>query len=287
MVTLDLKNAFTEVSHTLFRSGAYSVRMPPFIYVSGKIGPVYVDCSRLQSNPDDWELVNQYQAAQIRAVEASTKLEKAVITGGETRDLPFSIPVAKKLGRPHLIIRKEQKGHGLGGNFAGGEIKEGDYAIHVADLLTQGTSAKKWVYAIRNSGGQIELYFVVFDRLQGGTQKLRDMRVYALSLSQMNDKFSNIGIDEKFVSKENYAEVPPYLHDPDTWSINYLRNHPEFIKDNIAVAPDGKIDSRKKGLAVFNDIAHPQLREELGPLVRQWLEELGVTQPVPEIGYMI
>lgn len=281
-------SAFTDVSKALFRNGAYTVNTErPPIYVSGKIGPIYVDCSMLQQDPDDLRMVTGYMADLIKAVESPPLLDRAKVTGGETRDLPFSIPTADRLRRPHLIIRKEQKGYGMGGSYAGGTIKQGDYVIHVADLLTAGTSAKNWIDAIKGSGGEIELYLVVFDRMQGGTEDLRRMGTTSLSLVQMDDRFFNVGVDKGFVTPESHASVQAYLQNPDKWAVEYLRTHPEFVRGNIAVNPDGKVNAGKKGLAMFGDKAYPQLREEFTPQVKQWLEELGCTQPVPEFGYRV
>jgi orotate phosphoribosyltransferase len=268
----------------IFETKAYSVNTEnPFIYTSRKIGPDYVDMSMVQNAPKIWDEINSCLAGAVVSLRDEKGLRIDNITGGEVRDLVFSIPVANRLGVPHVIIRKEEKTHGAGGRFAG-RIDAGDYVIHIADLMTVGSSADTWVSAIREANARIDYYFAVFDRLQGGGEFLGGLKppVKLLSLAHRDKEFYDIG--EEFGFIENRKELSAFNSNPDEWSRSFLRNNPEFIIKHTKIA-DGHIDPKKKeGLEVLTR-GYPELVSGLGPAVAELLRERGVVDEVPEIGY--
>ena len=91
-------------------------------------------------------------------------------SGGERRDWFFSLPVAIRMGLPHLYIYKD------GGTFLadGGATTAiddltGKRTAHVADLVTEASSyARAWIPAIRDRGGDMLMAANVIDRAQGG-----------------------------------------------------------------------------------------------------------------------
>lgn len=277
-------NISAEVTRMIFATKAYNVNTEnPFIYTSRKIGPDYVDMSMVQNAPKMWDRISDCLAKAVASLRDEKKLRIDKITGGEVRDLIFSIPVANKLGIPHAIIRKEEKTHGVGGRFAG-QINAGDYVVHVADLMTVGSSADVWVSAIREEKASIDYYFVAFDRLQGGGELLRQLKppVKLISLTQRDKEFYDTGEEHGFI--KNREELNRFNSNPDEWSKNFLRNNPDFIVKHTKIE-DGHIDQKKKeGLEVLTK-GYPELMPELGPTVAKILKERKVLDAVPEIDY--
>ncbi len=243
------RKLFERNAKRIWDVGAYSESFdPPRIYVSGKIGPPYVNCAEFQNFPQEWEgAVNDF-AAKIKNNFKSWYIKKVKrIAGGEVRDLVFSIPVANKLGKKHTIIRKEETTHGLGGNLVT-EIFPNEEVFLISDLLTTGKSTKQWIAAIKNAGGSVKHYFNFFDRLQGGEKAVEDFvgseygyHVSGSSVVRMNEDFFKIGIDSGFTTKKKYENLQKYLEDPDKWAAEYLIRHPEFLVNNIKGGETEKI----------------------------------------------
>jgi orotate phosphoribosyltransferase len=273
-----------EVTRMIFATKAYSVNTEnPFIYTSRKIGPDYVDMGMVQNSPKMWDAIIERLAEAVASLRDEKKLKIDRITGGEVRDLVFSIPVANKLRIPHAIIRKEEKTHGAGGRFAG-QVNAGEYVVHIADLMTVGSSADIWVSAIREEKATVEYYFVAFDRLQGGGELLEKLKppVKLISLTQRNKEFYDTGEEHGFI--KNRAELNKFNSNPEDWSKNFLRNNPDYIIKHTKIA-DGSIDQKKKeGLEVLTR-GYPELIPELGPYVAKILKGKKVLDAVPEIGY--
>jgi orotate phosphoribosyltransferase len=241
----------------------------PFILASRKICPVYIDVRRLTTTPDGW------RATIDDLVEVVSGLGNVdAISGGELADLLFSIPVAFKLELPHLAIRKQAKGYGTGGRLVG-EVKPGDRFAHVSDLVTSGKSALHWVNAVREAGGVVNDYVVVFDRNQGGREALKKEEVRVHALLELDDEFLSFASDRRSLTGTQMRAVREYLADPDAWSIGFLRRNPEFLTGKIT-AIAGRI-SRSDGLEVLTQ-GYPELMSEIGMAVRRRLHEIGLDE---------
>lgn len=215
-------------------------------------------------------------------VEAKTLgREFQVISGGEVADLLFSIPVSMRLGKPHVVIRKSAKTHGLGGRIAG-VLEKGQTVAHVSDLITSGTSAMDWVGVIRGAGCIVRDYFVVVDRRQGGTEALGAAGVKVHSLVPLDSRFIQPAMDEGLLDKESAKEVESYLKDPEKWAESLLRSRPEVLERHLAAA-DGKL-VRSEGVEILT-VGYPALLGPLGGFLRGRLKSLGVRERIDSLGY--
>ena len=243
----------------------------PFILASRKIGPVYLDVRQLTATPSGWSATIDELVALIAKVG-----DFEVVSGGELADLFFSIPVALRLGKPHLAIRKVAKGYGAGGTGRlVGRIEKGQRVVHVSDLITSGTSALDWVDTVRGSGGLIENYVAVFDRGQGGREALREKGVQLHSLLELDSEFLKFAAARGFLREKGLESIRSYLHDSDGWARGYLRRRPEFLTGRIE-AENGRL-SRPEGLEVLTR-GYPELIPELGDVVRRKLRELDLDE---------
>lgn len=238
----------------------------PFVLASRKIAPVYVDVRQLTGAPQGW----------ARTVEALAELVKglgsgASISGGELADLFFSVPVALRLGRKHVAIRKAPKGYGAGGRLVG-SVARGEEFVHVSDLVTAGTSALQWVAAIRDAGGKVEHYVTVFDRNQGGREGLAKEGVKVHSLVAMDEEFLRFAAEAGAIDDQKVAAIRRYLADPDGWGKEFLVAHPEFLADRI-MGVSGRL-TRTEGLEVLTQ-GYPELKAQLAGGVAKKLREIG------------
>ncbi len=273
---------FERNARRIWNVGAFdSNHKDPWILRSRKISPVYVNCGEFQNYPVEWEgVIADVSEYLSKFMEANT-IDR--ISGGELRDLLFSIPVALRLGLPHVTIRKEAKGYGLKDRIVG-KVKQGERVLPVADLRTTGESEISWIEVIRAAGGVVDFSFSYFDRLQGG-EALQKEGVKSISLVQMTDAFFRIGRQEERLSISGYNELGSYLSDKEKWAVNFLRGNPDYIKQHLTESVlDGKLKNRAPIIRVLTKV-YPMLKEEFTSQVCDWLAELGVNHPVPEIGY--
>ena len=99
------------IAEMLLQTEAIQIyRERPFVFVSGRISPVYIDCRRLLSFP----VVRDEVVSQL-ARKAETEIGLAlidVVAGGETAGIPYAAFVAHVLKKPMIYIRKQPKGYG-------------------------------------------------------------------------------------------------------------------------------------------------------------------------------
>ncbi len=252
---------FKNTSIGLYSTGAFRVMNEhhehPFLFKNKTVHPFYIDCARLQNSTFYWRYVTNNLTHLVEQNNSITR-----ISGGESRDLPFSIPVALNVGLPHVLLRKETKTYGINASIAG-TINPEDNVGHVADLLQAGTSARKWVSCVESFGAKVLSYFVVFDRLQGGRENLERLGIGVYSLAEMNDGFFRIGINEGPVSNDLYAQIGDYLLGPRDWGLEYLQSHPEeiahFLKsDGPGILSRGYSEHMKQ----LFELARPHLNKE-------------------------
>jgi orotate phosphoribosyltransferase len=246
----------------------------PFILASRKIGPVYLDVRQLTATPSGWTSAVEALAQVVRTIGSCD-----LIAGGELADLFFSIPVALRLGKPHLAIRKAPKTYGAGGGRLVGRIERGQTVVHVSDLITSGTSALDWVEVLRGAGGVVEGYVVVFDRGQGGREALVQKGVVLHSLLTLDEEFLSYASEKNNLSRSQLDSIERYLKDPEGWARDFLRRRPSFLTERVA-AEGGKL-TRSEGLEVLTK-GYPDLIPELGDMVRKRLREIGASDALQD-----
>ena len=136
----------------LFDLGGLRVTDTFFPYTSGQIGPYIIRSEVIKEDDDKYDTAISDMLEVIRRDIGLGSFD--VISGGESRDWIFSIPVADKLGLPHASLYKSRF-------ILGYDINE-KRVLHVADLNNTGSSARDlWVPTIRENGGTInDIFFL-------------------------------------------------------------------------------------------------------------------------------
>ena len=188
----------------------------PFILTSGKASPVYTDCRRIISFPRARATLMDFAVATILQEIGYEKLD--VVTGGETAGIPFAAWLSERLLLPMQYVRKKPKGFGRNAQIEG-LVSEGQRAILVEDLATDGGSKVGFVKTMREAGLVVEHCFVIFfyDIFPEGRAALDDLGVTLHALTTWRDVLAVAKAAGTFAPTV-LAEVESFLDRPAAWS---------------------------------------------------------------------
>lgn len=201
----------------------------PYVYTSGLVSPVYIDCRKLISYPRIRRAITDF-AASILLRDVGFEQFDAV-AGGETAGIPYAAWMAEKLDLPMQYVRKKSKGFGRDAMIEG-DISAGQRVLLVEDLTTDGGSKIKFCEALRRAGAVVTDTIVVFyydifpgarERLQAHGLRLHSLATWwdVLELCKENSYFDNATL----------AEVEAFLSAPVAWS--HARGGPEVIEMDL------------------------------------------------------
>ena len=191
----------------------------PFVFVSGRISPVYIDCRKLLSFPTEREYI---VTALAKMVETDIGVDKIdVVAGGETAGIPYASFVAHLVKKPMIYIRKQPKGYG-GTKQIEGILCPGKRVLLVEDLITDGLSKLRFNIGIRGAGAKMTHCLCVFDyasdRLNQheGKENLAKNDIALHVLSNWDDVLDT-GLGKSYFSEESSNQIVDFLNDPENW----------------------------------------------------------------------
>ena len=191
----------------------------PFVLTSGRTSPVYIDCRRLIGFPRARAKLMDMGAALIEEAIGFESID--VVAGGETAGIPFAAWIADRLMLPMAYVRKKPKGFGRNARIEG-MVREGNRALLVEDLATDGGSKINFINAIRAGGGTISDIFVVFfyGAFPGADEAMAKAGTKLHYLATWTDV---IAAAEKggYFSAQDIQGVRDFLKDPIGWSAKH------------------------------------------------------------------
>ena len=259
----------------------------PFWYTSGKIGPYFINTHFIYGNEDDAKsllsfideqlsdkmalpknvfekVLNQYQTNEIYKNVIDTMIDSIksnidideidYVSGGERRDWFFSNIVSHLLNKPHISIYKDLSAFVSDSNFETTNKLNNinnKKVLHVADLVTVASSyIRAWIPAIENLGGKMCWSCVVVDRMQGGTEKIKEKGILPLSLVQVDKTLFEKAVQMGVIATSQQEMLNNFFDNPDETMKNFLINHPEFLENSLN--SDEKTAKRAKLLIYGN-----------------------------------
>ena len=242
----------------------------PFWYTSGKIGPYFINTHFIYGNEDDAKsllsfideqlsdkmalpknvfekVLNQYQTNEIYKNVIDTMIDSIksnidideidYVSGGERRDWFFSNIVSHLLNKPHISIYKDLSAFVSDSNFETTNKLNNinnKKVLHVADLVTVASSyIRAWIPAIENLGGKMCCSCVVVDRMQGGTEKIKEHGILPLSLVQVDKTLFEKAVQMGVIATSQQEMLNNFFDNPDETMKNFLINHPEFLENSL------------------------------------------------------
>ncbi len=188
----------------------------PFTHSSGKKAPTYVDCRKLISYPRIRSVVMDFLTVTILREAGFETFD--TIAGGETAGIPFAALVAERMALPMTYVRKKPKGYGKNARIEG-VMTEGQRALLVEDLTTDGGSKVSFVTAIRDTGAVCGHTAVIFNYgiFEGVTEALAADGISLIHLCTWWDVLAEARASGAF-DAATLASVEKYLNDPEGWS---------------------------------------------------------------------
>jgi len=182
----------------------------PFTWASGWKSPIYCDNRISLSHPKVRTYIRQ---ALVKTIEEKFG-RPDVIAGVATAAIAQGALVAEAMGLPFVYIRSSPKDHGRE-NLIEGELKEGQSAVVIEDLVSTGGSSLKAVKALRDAGCKVTGMVSVF--------------TYSFSIAEENFRKENCPI----ISLCNYetliekAVESNFITNADLHTLRAWREHPE------------------------------------------------------------
>ena len=262
----------SDVISYLFKTNAikFCDENKPFWYTSGKIGPYFINTHFVYGNEDDAKsllsfideqlsdkmalpknvfekVLNQYQTNEIYKNVIDTMIDSIksnidideidYVSGGERRDWFFSNIVSHLLNKPHISIYKDLSAFVSDSNFETTNKLNNinnKKVLHVADLVTVASSyIRAWIPAIENLGGKMCWSCVVVDRMQGGTEKIKEHGILPLSLVQVDKTLFEKAVQMGVIATSQQEMLNNFFDNPDETMKNFLINHPEFLENSL------------------------------------------------------
>ena len=137
-----------------------AVKLSPkdlFTWASGIKSPIYTDNRVTLSYPDIRTYIRQNFIAAIKLNNWDPELIVGVATGG----IPQGALVAQELALPFAYVRLSKKDHGLT-NQIEGEVRSGQRAVIIEDLISTGSSSLGAVGALNSAGCQVKGMLAIF-----------------------------------------------------------------------------------------------------------------------------
>lgn len=242
----------------------------PFWYTSGKIGPYFINTHFIYGNETDAKELLSFIDEQLSDKMAlpknvfekvlaqynSNKIYKDVIdtmiatikeninvdeidyiSGGERRDWFFSNIIAYLLDKPHISIYKDLSAVVSDSKFEETTTLDkidGKKVLHIADLVTVASSyIRAWIPAIENFGAKMCWSCVVVDRMQGGTEKIKEKGILPLSLVQVDKSLFAKALEMNIINEAQQEMLNGFFENPDETMKQFLIKHPEFIENSL------------------------------------------------------
>ena len=191
----------------------------PFIFTLGWASPVYIDCRRLISFPDERNRIIDFAVSYIRNLIGVDSFD--VIAGFETASITYAAWISDNLDKPMVYVRKEPKGFARNALIEG-HLHQQQRVLMIDDLATDGRSKIRSCRLLREAGAQVEHAFVFFyyDIFIEGPKSLKDEGIELHALTTLEDVL-HAAKAESSIDKSVLTEVESFLANPVLWSKNY------------------------------------------------------------------
>jgi len=153
-----------------------AIKIGDFVLTSGKRSSYYVDIKEAATDPEVLKAIS---------VEISKNITAKKVAGMELGAVPLVVSVSLLRNIPYVILRKERS-HGTK-KLTVGKIGVGEEIDMIEDVVTTGNSLLKAINIVRDNGGVVRRAVCVVDRMDGGSELMRENGVDLIPLLKISD----------------------------------------------------------------------------------------------------
>ncbi len=174
---------------------------PSFKLASGKLSKYYVNCRLITLDPEGMHLIGNLIYDRIKDIGID------VIGGPSLGAIPIVDAVSMtayqkgKYIKP-FYVREQAKDHGIVKKIEG-NIKKGERAVIVDDVITTGASTIRAIESARNEGLLVVKVITLVDREEGGREEIRRHVEDVESLVTMSTLIQRSGLLERKPAERN------------------------------------------------------------------------------------
>ncbi len=172
-----------------------------FTLKSGKKSWFYLDLRVISSYPDTFNYVIKCYTEKLRGIK-----EYDAVAGVAVAGVPFSSVLGYSLQIPSLIVRAQQKDHGLKKKVEG-YLPENSNVVLIDDLISTGSSKIPGILALREMGFKVTDMLVLVDRSQGYSGQIDQVGVKLHSFTTIEQIFSESLLLHDSVLDTNMKEI--------------------------------------------------------------------------------
>jgi len=189
----------------------------PFILTSGNKSPVYVDCRKIISFVKERNIILNYTKNYFD----QNQIKFDLLAGGETAGIPYAAMLAEQLQKKMIYVRKKPKGFGKNQQIEG-DFQQGQKAILIEDLATDGGSKVIFIEAMRQANLIVKDIFVIFyyNIFDFTKSPLYDFKVNIHFLCTWKD-IINVIKKKKLYDSSDIENLNYFLSNPEDWRAKY------------------------------------------------------------------
>lgn len=184
----------------------------PFTWASGWKSPIYCDNRRILSHPH----VRDFIKSEMTNMVFTQFPDADLIAGVATAGIPHGALVADLLSLPFVYVRSKPKEHGMG-NQIEGEVKAGQKAVVIEDLISTGKSSMEAIVALQSAGveviGLCSIFTYGFPQAE---QVFNEAGIKTVSLSNYSALIET-ALQRELIDTDQVALLSEWRQQPATW----------------------------------------------------------------------
>jgi len=144
------------------------------VLASGKRSNFYVDCRETALHPEGAYLVGRAMLARLAEGEPVQAVAGVTVGGDPLVTAVAVVSHLEERALPAMIVRKESKGHGVGGFLVGaGSLPPGTSVALLEDVVTTAGSVTTALQRLEEAGYPVRRVLALVDREEGGAENLQ------------------------------------------------------------------------------------------------------------------
>lgn len=186
----------------------------PFVFTSGMLSPVYVDCRKVISFINERRTIIELACSIVKNDIGLYNID--LIAGGETAGIPFAAWLSDLLNLPMIYVRKKPKDFGRHEQIEG-DINPGKRVLLVEDLVFDAGSKLNFHSVITKSGAIMEHILVIFD--YGNKKARQNLKEHGIELHAMTNwnTLLQLAQEKNCITQREYEAIQEFLEDPERW----------------------------------------------------------------------